>query len=62
VAGILVIVGLVAWPRDGYSDVVWPVWLRDGYPSACRSRTELWPGAARGADSLAEWSSGSADL
>jgi hypothetical protein len=42
--------------------MVWPAWLRDGYPAMCGSRTELWPGAARGVENLAERSSGSADL
>jgi hypothetical protein len=56
VVGIPAVVGPAARPRSGYSSMVWPVQLRDG------SRTELWPGTARGAESLAEWSSGSADL
>jgi hypothetical protein len=36
--------------------------LRDGYPAVCGSGTELWPDAARRAESPAEGSSGSADL
>jgi hypothetical protein len=32
------------------------------YPAMCGSRTELWPGGARGVESPAEWSSGSAEL
>jgi hypothetical protein len=54
--------GSVAWPRGRYSGVVWPAWLRDGYLVVCGSGAELWPGAARGAESPAEQSSSSADL
>jgi hypothetical protein len=54
--------GPAARPRGRYSGVVWLACLRDGYPIVCGSRTELWPGAARGAESPAEQSSGSADL
>jgi hypothetical protein len=54
--------GSVAWPRGRYSCVVWPAWLRDGYPIVCGSGAELWPSAARGAESPAEQSSSSADL
>jgi hypothetical protein len=62
VAGILVVVGLAAWPRGGYSGVVCSAWLRDGYPAMCGTGTELWPGTAQGMESPAELSSGSADL
>jgi hypothetical protein len=44
-----VVVDLAAKPRGGYSCM-------------CGSGTELWPGAAREAESPAEWSSASADL
>jgi hypothetical protein len=51
--------GWVFWQDVGWG---WqPAWLRDGYPAMCGSGTELWPGAARGVESQAEWSSGSAD-
>jgi hypothetical protein len=57
-----VVVGPGARSRGGYSGVVWPARLRDGYPAVCGSGTELWPGTAPGVESPAEWSSGSADL
>jgi hypothetical protein len=51
-----------SWPRGGYSGMVWPVQLRDGDSAMCGSGTELGPGTAGGAESLAERSSSSADL
>jgi hypothetical protein len=62
VAGIPVVMGLVAQPRGRYSGMVWPAQLRDVYPAMCGYRIELWPGAAGWVESLAEWSSISGNL